>query len=364
MAVPSRAPFDWQVSRRPIRLGCLTVAVLLTAILAGVLAFVTWLVRPQPAIEAYQLIGKDVDGLAVLQLNRSSRRMARFLEVIVRPLSYDVQSHPEQLQEEISQLLDVLTFRRAIGLLRHVAAGGGREQWAWVVPLKRMSDPMKVLIKQLAARDETKAIETVTSGGALLFWSGPQGPFFAIAPRAVVVASDLAWLDELLRRIRRPLEKTPRANRLGLVLPEGGKHCLARAFVLLPAERWQECAKWSETAPAPFGALGRLCRLLQRLGLGPGQFDSAACTATVEPRGRVRFDLRLFCRPTSMPAELGCRLFEQWSQVSATLLGADVESFARPTTTTNSLDFTWRTPPIEQLLGLGPGGPPVQPSSD
>jgi len=318
----------------------------------GGFALLIWIVRPRPAVGPLQLIGSDVDGLVMIELNRSSVRVNRFLEPLIRPISYEVQSRPEDLARELFDLLDVMTFRCAMGLLRYDPVAD-REHWALVVPLKRMADPLKVAVKQVVARETTAKVETETSGGALLFWGKPEMPCFAIEQRALVVAGDRQWLGEILRRVGNPLARTSRATDLYSGLPEGGKHCLARACILTPPKRWEHWAGPSRSS-SPLGQpVARVHRFLEECGLGPTDIQTLCIAAVVQPRGRMQFDLRISCGDTSALPALARRVKEKRPSLSLLLQGRDVAEVIEPTTTSAGLSFGWRMPPLEQVLDLG-----------
>jgi len=334
------------------RWGCFLTACFLGLVVAAVLALLIWIVRPRPAVHPLHLIGSDVDGLVLIELSRSSPRVNRLVQTLIRPISYEVQSRPQDLEQQASHLLDVMTFRRAIGLLRYDPLAN-REQWAWVIALKRMGDLLKALIEQLAAKQGDSGVEMETSGGVLLFW-GKQGmPCFAVDQRAFVVASDRDWLREVLARLENPLEKTPQAKRLYGGLPDGGKHCIARACVLLPRERWNYWAEPHKAASPLAARMGRIRGFLEKCGLRPAEVQSLALATTVQPRGQLEFSLRVCCADTSAALELGRRAWANWPDLSALLKGPDVADIAEPTTTSAGVVFGWTTPRVEQMLGLG-----------
>lgn len=314
---------------------------------------VIWLVRPRPPVHPLYLIGSDVDGLVLVEVSRSSSRVAGFLETLIRPISYEVQSRPEDLEQDISQLLDVVTFREAIGLF-HYDPRGRREQWAWVIELKRMGAPLKVVVKELCAREATKGMETETSGGVLLFRARSGTPWFAIASEAAVVAGDREWLSEILSRLERPLPRTPRANRLYYGLPAGGKHVIARACLLVPPQRWEGWAKLRATDPPPLDTIARLRQVFQKTDLEPSQIESLAVTAKVQPRRQLKLDLKVLCNETTASVLLARHLREQWPDVVNLLLSDRVANVTEPTTAGASVSLSWTTPRLEQMLGLRP----------
>jgi len=344
---------DWVAVPR-WRLGCLTAAFFLALVATVVFGLLFWLMQPRPPIEAVNLIGSDVDGLIVVDLHRSSRRVGRFLEVVVRPISYEVQSRPEQMSEDLSQLLDVLTFRRAFCLLRFDPESA-EEQWAWVIPLKRMSSPLKLLVEQFASGNTSGSVETEAIDGVLFFWGKNRSPCFAIAPRAVIVAGDRAWLEEMLERVERPLAKTPRANRLRLSLPPRGKHRILRACVLVSPGRWKRWSDASLEGRLFLGSIARLIRVIESCGLEAGDCEMAAASATVEPRGRLKVVVAVGCRETTATETLARAVRSRWDELSAVLRGPDVAALSAPTSGTAGVVFSWITPPIEQMLGLAPG---------
>ncbi|KPL12057.1 hypothetical protein AMJ85_02130 [candidate division BRC1 bacterium SM23_51] len=361
MARATRAE-SWSVVAPHRRWGCLAAACFFTLVAVGGFALLVRLVLPRAAINPAQLVGSDVDGLVVVELSRSSPRINRFLQVLIRPISYEVQSRPRELEQEISQLLDVMTFRRAIGLLRYDPVAE-REQWAWVIALKRMSEPLKVLVKQLSTQEETAAVETVTSGGALLFFGKQGKPCFAIEQRAIIVASDRDWLGEVLARVENPLEKTPRTNRLCLGLPGASKHCITRACVLLPEGRWEGWADWTESDRALLNTMARVRDLLEQCRLGPSEIESLSGCTIVQPRGQLRFVLTVSCSETSTSEVLIRQMHKQWPQLSADLYDAPyVASVAEPTTSSASVTLSWTSPPVDEILALAPADGATTPS--
>jgi hypothetical protein len=324
---------------------------------AVALAALFWIVRPRPAVHPLHLIGSDVDGLVVIELSGASPRVERFLQTLIRPLSYEVQSRPEELEQEASHLLDVMTFRRAIGLLRYDPVAN-REQWALVVALKRMGDPLKVLVKQIAGRQGTAKIEMETSGGVLRFWGKPEMPCFAIERRAFIVAGDRQWLDEIIARIENPLKKTPQAKQLYYGLPNGGRHCIARACVFVPRPRWDHWVSPNTGRHPLLDPIGRVRRLLGECGLEPAAVKSLSVAATVQPRGHLQFDLRISCADTSTALALSRRMSRNWSPLSKLLRGPNVADVVEPTTTSAGVAFGWTTPRLEEMLGLSAGESP------
>ena len=321
------------------------------------LVLLIWMVRPRPAVHPLYLIGSDVDGLVWIELSRASPRVERFLQTLIRPMSYEVQSRPEDLEQEVSRLLGVMTYRCAIGLLRCDPAAN-REQWAVVVPLKRMGDPLKVLVRQLAAREGGPKIEMETSGGVLRFWGKPDMPCFAIERRAFVAAGDRQWLNEVVARIERPLSKTATANLLYYGLPKGGKHCVARACILAPPKRWTYWAGRAENAPPLFEPIRRVRRFLGECGAEPTTVALLTAAVVVQPRGHLQCDWRVVCSDASAASALGRRMSRDWPHLSALLKGTDVAAVVDPTTTTTAVSFGWTTPPVAELLGLSPAAPP------
>jgi hypothetical protein len=348
--VPSE---NWNVIARHRHWGCFASACFLALVAAIGLALLVWLVRPRAAVHPLDLIGSDVDGLVLVELSRTSSRVNGFLRCLIRPMSYEVQSRPEDLEQEISQLLDVMTFRRAIGLLRS-GGPGGQEQWACVVPLKRMGDGLKVLVRQLVEREAKGGVEMETSGGVLLFWGKPGTPCFAIERRAVVVASDRGWLNEVLSRIEKPLAKTPRANHLYRNLPAGGRNCLARACILLPKGRWDSWVAAGKGTPLPLDVMARIRRVLEGCGLGASDIETLAATAIVQPRQQVHFDLTVACSRTTASLALAHHVSRRWNKLSPILQGPDMAILEEPTTATTGVTFGWTTPQLEQMLGGSP----------
>lgn len=345
---------SWNVIAPHRRWGCLVAACFFALVAVAGFVLLVWLVRPRAAVHPLHLVGRDVDGLVVIELSRSSPRINRFLEVLIRPISYEVQSRPEDLKQEISQLLDVMTFRRAIGLFRYDPVAE-RNHWAWVIGLKRMGGPLKVLVKQLSMQEETMAMDVETSGGALLLWGKQGKPCFGIEQRAIVVASDRDWLADVLARVRNPLEKTPRANRLYYGLPDGGKHCIMRACILLPQGRWESWADWAESDQPLLDTLARVRHLLEECRLGPSEIESLAASATVQPRRQVRVNLTVSCSKTSASEILIRHIQERWPEVSFSLRSAPyVDSIAEPIAGSAAVTIAWTTPPIEEMLSLAP----------
>ncbi|MCX8038053.1 MAG: hypothetical protein N3D11_13570 [Candidatus Sumerlaeia bacterium] len=350
----------WTFSRRYRRWGCLVAAVSLIAIAVGGLGLLIWVVRPRPPIHAIHLIGHDVDGLAVLELHRASPRIQRFVETLLRPYSYEVQSRPEDLGREISQLLDVMTYRRAYGLWRYDPTGQ-REQWAWVIPLKRLGDPLKVLVREMAGREAPHGLAVETSGGVLLVFGKNKGPYCAIAQRAAVVAGDRPWLETVLARIENPVPKTPRAVRLYENLPTANKHCLARAFVLATPPRWQGWTRFPDNLPASLRFLAEMRRRIEAGGIPPGEVESLAFTATVQPRQQIRCELVIACRDTSASTALARCLAAQWRAIQNQMKEFDLTADEVIATVGASVEFGWTTPRLEQMLGLAPVEVPASP---
>jgi len=357
-----RVPVEsWSVTARHRRWGCLAAACFLALVAAVGLALLVWLVRPTPAVHALNLIGSDVDGLVLVDLSRTSPRVNEFLGCLLRPMSYEVQSRPEDLEQEISQLLDVMTFRRAIGLLRS-GGPGGRDEWACVVPLKRMGDGLKVLVRQLVEREAGSGVEMETSGGVLLFWGKPGTPCFAISRRAVVAAGNRGWLNEVLARIERPLEQTPRAGFLYHNLPAGGRHSIARACLLVPKGRWDSWAALGKNGPFPLDVPARIRRVVEACGLEGADIASAAATAVVQPRHQLRLGLTVACSRTTASLALANGVSRRWGDLSAMVQGPDVAVLDEPTTAMAGVTFGWMTTPIERLLEAAPGKPSSPPS--
>ncbi len=343
----------WTLSRGYRRWGCLVAAAFLIAVTVGGLGLLVWVVRPRPPIHALHLIGNDVDGLAVLELHRTSLRIQRFVETLLRPYSYEVQSRPEDLGREISQLLDVMTYRRAYGLWRYDPAGQ-REQWAWVVPLKRLGDPLKVLVREMAGREVARDLAVETSGGILVVFGKAKGPYCAIGQRAAVVAGDRPWLETVLARIENPAPRTPRAVRLYESLPAAGKHCIVRAFVLATPQRWQGWVRFPDNLPASLRFLAELRRRIEAGGVPPGQVESLAFTATVQPRQQIRCEMAIACRDTSASTALARCLAAQWRAIQSQLREYDLVADEVVATVGASVEFGWTTPRLEQMLGLAP----------
>jgi len=357
-----RAPADhWRAVPVHRRWAWFFYACFLAALLAGALAALVWIIRPRSAVHPLRLIGDDVDGLVFVELSRSSPRVAQLLQTLLRSFSYEVQSRPEDLALEASRLLDVMTYRRAVGLLRYDPATD-REQWALIVALKRMGDPLKVLVRQLATREGGAKIEMEASSGTLRFWGRGDMPCFAIQQRALVAAGDRPWLDEVLSRLENPMKITPRARQLYYGLPSGGRHGIVRACVLVPAGRWQY---WAAPGKAPTPAvepIRRVRRFLAECGLEPAAIRSLAAAVAIQPRGQLQYDLRLACVDTTTTLGAGRRMRENWPRLSASLRGRDMAELAEPTTSAAAVSLGWTTPPFEELLGLGPAAAPKSPS--
>lgn len=337
-------------------------AAFFVSVTALVLVFFLLLVRPSQPLRPEHLIDADVDGLVLVELNRSSPRVDRFLRVLVRPLALEVQSSEEVLQKDISQLLDVFTYRRAIGLFRH-DPDTERDQWVWVMGLKRMGSPLKVLITQWTTRDGSTALEAETTDGVLHFRARDGSVDFAVARNAFVAANDRDWLEAILARVKsRPKKEaiTARADLLCGALPAGTKHCIARACILVPNERWERWAARDERGPPPDGTIARVCRVFEEVQLTPPTLESLALAATVEPQGRLRFDLTVSCDRASSAA-VARRIHGHWPRLSFDLTGPAIASAAEPTTSPAGLHLALTTPPIEQLLGLKPADPPPPP---
>ncbi|MBM3335066.1 hypothetical protein FJY63_10440, partial [Candidatus Sumerlaeota bacterium] len=283
--------------------GCLTCACFLALIAAIGFVLLIWLVRPRRGIDPLTLIHPDVDGLILIELSRSSQRVNTLVQALIQPLSYEVQSHPEQLQQQISQMLDVVTFRRAICLLSYDTARG-QEQWACVVPLKRMGDWLKVMVKQMAEREPKSGLRAETSGGVLLLHGKGDRPSLAVERRALVIASNPQWLATNLSRIRNPLIPTERATQLYAAMPHGGKHCIARASILLSPQRWYAWPGSAKGAPPLLAAFERVRQLLEQCNFRPPQVELIAAAASVQPNQQMRFDLTVKCREDSLSAAL------------------------------------------------------------
>ena len=350
----------WTAVRVRRRWGCLAVLGLFAFLGAAALFLFLILVRPSAPPDPRTLVGPDVDGLVLIELHRGSARTARLLRVLIRPLAFEVQSHPTVLERDLSRLLDAFTHRRAIGLLRH-DPDTGREQWAWVVGLKRMGGPLKVLVTQWATRESSGTVETLASEGVLQFWTRTGNLHFAIGRNALLVANDRDWLHRTLDRLALPpneREIAPQADRLCGALPKSAKHRVVRACLLTTPPRWRAWLAVDERRPPPGGVVARLCRVLEKAEIAPPVLESLAVAMTVEARGQLRFGVTALCDEASS-VTAGQRLREGWPQFSATLLGPAVAATIDPTTSTAGLHLGWITPPVEQMLGLKPADLPT-----
>ena len=372
--MPKPVPHDrWGLHAVRRRWGCLISAAVLFCLVAAAFGLLVFIVRPRPALNPLPLIGSDVDGLAVIELSRSSSRVNHLLEVLVRPRSYEVQSNPEELEREASRLLDVMTFRRALCLMRFDPAAG-REEWALVIPLKRMAEPLKVLVRQLAAGDQKTRIETEVSDGVLRFWGKPEMPCFAIGgpprkraiplsrqPQALMVATNRPWLDEVLRRMEKPLKTTERAEELVRNLPGEGKHRIVRACVEVSRERWKYWADRNLDDQLLLEPVRLARAVLEENRVKAGEIRALALAATLEPRGQLRFDLTVSCPTTSGSLALGRQVRRNWPELAGLFHRPYVAEVMEPTTGTAGLTIGWVTPSVEQLLGLSPVEEPVVP---
>lgn len=343
----------WALVKSGRRWGCLIGGLVAVLCLAVVLVILALIVAPQSPFDERTLIGDDVDSLALFDLSKSSRRVAQFIEVLIRPLSYEIQTHPENLKEEIDRLLSVVTYRRAIGLGRFDPEQG-QEHWAVVLGLKRMGDPIKLVVKEFFSRGETRMVETATSSGVLLFWSEKGGPRYAIYRRAFVVASDAEWLDVVVERLKSPLKKSARASRLELGLPDAGKHRIIRAHALVTPERRRRWRALLQQESMDARTLSAILRIVEGSDLADEDLKSATLAGTLQPNGQLRFDLSVACRET--PASLASlqRLGSTWNRLGAQLNLPSISGISRPTTSTTGFSFSWMTTPVEEILGLSP----------
>jgi hypothetical protein len=349
---------NWRAIGRRRRWGCFGTFVVVVVIGVVVLGFLLWAVRPGQPLHPFGLVGSDVDGLVILDLHRTSPRVERMLQVFIRPLSYEVQSKPADLEKEISQQLNVMTFRQAIGLLRYDPVAE-RDRWACVIPLKRMGDWLKLLVRQLATGPEASGVKSETANGVLYFWGREGWPCFAIEQRAIVIADERGWLDVVVERVRNPLEKTPRANRLFHGLPAAGKHRVVRAHVLMTPERWEGWAVLDESDVWPCRQAGRVRRLLEQAGLDRSDFDSLALATTVQPAGQLEIEVTLPCGEGARRTRMGRRLRADWPDLAGVFATSDTSAVSAPTTTSAGVKFGWTTQRLETLLGLGPAERPA-----
>jgi hypothetical protein len=346
-------PGQWEFVSRHRRWGCLVAGVIGVFVALVILILLLLAVHPRAPLRPYNLIGADTDGLMLFNLHAGSMRVDRFLETVVRPLSLEVQSNPEDLEDDLDHLLDVVTYRSAMGLTRFDTETG-RELWAVVVPLKRMGGPLKMLIYETMSDSGTEPVERVTSGGVVLFSWGESPPYFAVDRRALIASNDEGWREEMLRRVHNPFEITPRANHLSRNLIQGTKHSIMRSSFLVTPGRWDRWTAEKDVGTSVASVFVHLAQTLQAAGLRPPDVELVRIAATLQAPGDVRVDIGVKCNPTTNTAACLEDLGDRWSGVAVWMRGPILTAVSRPTTSATEISFSCKTPTVEQLIGLGP----------
>lgn len=333
------------------RWGCFIALFILLLVVGIVLVVLVSVLRPREEIDPTSLISFDTDGLAILNVNRDSPRVDHLLRTLLAPLARDMDSKPDEVYQDVSRLLNLVTFRRAIGVT-HYDSRTGTEQWALVVGLKRLGEPVRLLVKRMAER-QGRAVTTETREGVVYFWfDDDSGLKFAIHARAFIAASDREWLDTILARVRQPLEPTARATRLYLNLPSGTKHTVLRSAILFTPERWRT---WGEIVKRPnlnLEALAQAHAFIDELGIRPPVLQTLAISTTAEPNGKLQLEFAAHCERTTASLEAARKVREQWGALSPLFGGPYLVKTEGPTTDTVILRFGFITPPVEELLGL------------
>ena len=350
MARARRQAATFEALPRRRRWGCAIFLLFLALLAALSLVLLVWLVMPRRPLDPARLIGYNVDGLVLVDLNRASPRVEELVRALVRPLAEGGEEKPEEMEKEITRLLDVLTFRRAIGLMRYDPEAR-EEQWAWVVGLKRLGEPIRLLVRRIASR-EAQMVTTETLGGEVIFYYDEPGPYFAADPRAFVLANDRTWLREMLRRVKGGEPRTARAERLLAGLPAEERHAVLRAAVLFSPERWESWGRIVKQPELDLETLAEAHAFMTELGIRPPALNLLSLRATAEPGNRLRLDFRAQCDRTSETVEGARRMREQWPELAPLFGGPYLTSIANPTSGTIDFVLGWVTSPMEELLGV------------